>query len=267
MQPVPIYLPSNCQPAYQLNWSLSVFGKFSLPSPAGQIEALRAEVAKGELRILQWLFREPNVAMFFVSSKPGTAPSQIIRSIKARWQYLSRPEKSLEFRRNYRITSVGTSNKEIIDAYVAKQPQRHIMADEKVQATIEQVQFHDPAVDLAATRRSSHGEFIHSLQIVVELEPGGYETRPSVLDMFRKMAIATCSRHQWPLSRIGLLSNHMHLLLGAGINDAPEEIAMALMNNIAWSQGMKPILRFSFYAGTCSRQLALRRNKSGGSGV
>jgi hypothetical protein len=65
MLPSPLYLESNCVPAYQLNWALSVFGKERLPSPDESIELLRIEVAKDQIKILEARFREPNVALFF----------------------------------------------------------------------------------------------------------------------------------------------------------------------------------------------------------
>ena len=37
----PLYTPANCQPAYQLNWSVSVFGKSDFPPQAKWLEALR----------------------------------------------------------------------------------------------------------------------------------------------------------------------------------------------------------------------------------
>jgi len=104
----PLYLPENTNVAYQLNWSLSVFGKESLPSPEPCMDLLRESVARDRLKILELRFRPPNVAQFFVSSQPSTNPSQIVRSIKGRWQNVSRPFASIAFRRNYRITSVGT---------------------------------------------------------------------------------------------------------------------------------------------------------------
>ena len=84
MIPSALYLESNCQAAYQLNWSLSVFGKESLPSPEKSIEALRIAIAKDDLKILEFKYREPNVAQFFLSSQPQSSPSAIVRSIKAR---------------------------------------------------------------------------------------------------------------------------------------------------------------------------------------
>jgi len=249
MPPTPRYIASNCVPAYQLNWALSVFGKVRLPSPSECIELLQIEVAKDHIKVLEYQFREPNVALFFLSSQPQSTPSQIVRSIKGRWQYLSRESEPIEFRRNYRIVSCGDAKEEVLDEYVANQTRKHRMADERVQSMIESLQFHDKNVDLAAIQRSSYGEFIYALQIVLELEAGWNEVRTDVLKAYRGAVIGTCHKHKWRLARIGLLSNHLHILLGPDMTDSPESIAFSLMNNLVYSQGMKPLLRLSYYAG------------------
>ena len=246
----PLYLPTNTTAAYQLNWSLSVFGKVSLPTPQACIEPLRESVARDDLKILEFLHRPPNVVLFFVSSQPHTSPSQIIRSIKGRWQNISRPLEQIDFRRNYRISAVGTAKSEVLDAYVQKQPMRHPMADPKVQSMIETLQFHSNQVDLTAVMRSSHGEYRYGLHIVIESESDWHEARADVLQSFRAAIIDTCAKREWRLARIGLLSNHFHVLVGPRIDDSPSDVAMAFMNGMADSQGMRPLFRFSFFAGT-----------------
>jgi len=69
-------------------------------------------------------------------------------------------------------------------------------------------------------------------------------------DHFRRHSIKSCAKHNWRLSRIGLLSNHLHILVGPAVDDSPNEVALAFLNNMAYAQGMKPLFRFSFFAGT-----------------
>ena len=211
---------------------------------------MRIEISKDNLKILDFIHHEPNVTQFFISSQSQSSPAEIIRSIKGRWQYLSRQTDPIEFRRNYRITSVGDAKCNVLNAYVAKQSAMHPMADFRAQTVLECLQYHDPEIDFNAIRRSSYGEYIHSLQIVIESDSGWHEIRQEVLEAYRRSIIASCRKHEWHLSRIGILSNHLHILLGAGIADSPQSVALSLLNNLAYSQGMKPIWRFSFYAGT-----------------
>ena len=84
MQIQPRYTPENCSTAYQLNWSLSVFGSESLPSPASTIDELRVAIAGDCLKILEFKYEPPNVAQFFVSSRTSSKPSDIVRLVKGR---------------------------------------------------------------------------------------------------------------------------------------------------------------------------------------
>ena len=102
MQIEPRYTPDNCSSAYQLNCTLSVFGRESLPSPDNTIQELRSALAGDHLKILEFKHKLSNIVQFFLSSRPNSNPSDIVRLIKGRWQYVMRPIKPIEFRRNYR---------------------------------------------------------------------------------------------------------------------------------------------------------------------
>lgn len=250
MQAQPTYSQFNCSVAYQLNWSLTVFGETALPSPEPVIDPLRECMARDRLKILEFHKLDSNVVQFFVSSQPGHAPSDIIRSLKGRWQHVAREIGWIKFRRNYYLASVGAARSEELDSYVARQNARHPMADAMVQELMESMQFHDPAIDPAELRRSPYGRYVNALQIVIENDFGWNEIRPDVLEAYLHMIRGTCGKHGWKLSRVGLLSNHLHILLAAGIRDSPESVGLALMNNMAYAQGSKPIFRYSYYAGT-----------------
>lgn len=192
----------------------------------------------------------PNVMQFFVSTQPRVSPSEIVRSVKGRWQYLLREQHPSAFRRNYRIDTVGEANAAVLDQYVARQNEKHPMADSRVQERLVALQFHDPAVDLSAIQTGNYGQFVNALQVVIETADGWNEIRPDVLTATRDMIVRSAERKNWRLSRIGLLSNHIHILLGASVTESPESIALSLLNNLASVHDMRPVFRFSYYVGT-----------------
>jgi REP element-mobilizing transposase RayT len=241
---------SSCSRAYQLNWSLSVFGKERLPNPESTFHALREAVLRDELHLLEFYFREPNVVQFLISSQPQSSLSSIIRSIKGRWQYLSRDIEPIEFRRNYRITSVGDANNAVLSEYVAKQPNRHRMADPQVDELLHSLQFSDPTIHLDKVQRSSYGEYVHNLHIVLETSEGWNEVRENVLRAYLQAIQQACREERWRLSRIGLVCNHIHILLGAGIADAPERVALELLRRVKEAQSMKGMWKSSYYVGS-----------------
>lgn len=173
---------------------------------------LKKTAATDGVKILSSELRPSNVAQFFVSTRPETSPSDVVRSVKGRLQYL--------------------------------------MADPQVQARLEELQFRDEFVDLSPLQIGTYGQYLNSLQIVLENAGGWQEVREEPLSRIRSIVIGSARKKDWRLSRIGLLSNHLQLLLGAAVTESSQSVALSLMNNIAYVYSMTPVLKFSHYAGT-----------------
>lgn len=246
----PIYTADNTTTAYQLNWSLALFGKCDLPAQSVWLEELRVTTESDGVRILSCNVRSENTLQFFVSTRPASTPSDVVRSVKGRLQYLIRDRIPKAFRRNYHIQSVGEVTPSILDQYVAGQTARHPMADDVVRSRLEALQFNDKAIDLSKPCIGTYGQYLNSLQIVLENAESWCEVREAQLTRVRNMIIQACKKKYWQLSRIGLLSNHVHVLLGASVTESPQSVALSLMNNIAYVYKMKPILKYSYYVGT-----------------
>lgn len=257
----PIYSAENTKAAYQLNWSVALFGANEVPSSTDWLPHLKSATEPDGVRILECHSPRPNVVQFLISALPVLSPSQIVRSVKGRLQYVIRDKTPKAFRRNYFIGSVGEVNSRVLDQYVAKQAGKHPMADSTVQSRIEAFQFHDSRVDLCFRRTGNYGQFVHSLQIVLENSENWHQVRQDVLLRSRNMILGCAAKKGWLLSRIGILSNHIHILLGIGVNESPESAALSLLNNLAFAQGWKPVFKFSYYAGTFGRydRNAIRR--------
>jgi REP element-mobilizing transposase RayT len=249
----PIYTTDNTKAAYQLNWSVALFGRQDLPATIHWIDRLREATEPDDVRILEHHSVKPNVIQFLVSTKPAIAPSQIVRSLKGRLQYLLRDTAPKLFRRNYSIRSVGAAKSGTLDRYVDRQTEKHPMADSNVQARLKALQFHDGAVDLDQIQTGTYGQYVNNVQVVLEMDGGWHEARKEVLVRIRNIIVSCAKNHGWKLSRIGLLSNHLHILIGSDVKETPAGVAMALMNNVAYVYEMKPVLKFSYYTGTFGR--------------
>jgi REP element-mobilizing transposase RayT len=235
-----------------------------MPSPDQWLEPLRNAAEPDAVRILEFRFLDDRTLQFFLSTQPHVSPSQMVRSVKGRLQYLVRDDVPKAFQRNYGVYSVGGTNNDRVDAYVAKQPSRHPMADPKVQARIESLQFIDEDVNLQEARCSSHGRYLHNLHIVLENQEHLHDVSVRSLSALRGMIIRCALKNGHHLARIGLLTNHVHILLGCHVDDAPQSVVIALMNNLAFALDMKPVLEFSYYAGTFGPydRVAIRRQLS-----
>ncbi len=245
----PIYTAENCHPAYQLNWSLTIFWH----QDANNIEwfgALQAATEPDGVRVLQHRFVDRHTSQFLISTKPDVSPHALVRSVKGRLQYLVRGNRPKAFQRNYSLRSVGSVTRETVENYVSGQPGRHPMADARVQAIIERNQLCNPHVDLSRPRKGDHAMYWYNLHIVMVHTERFREVREEQLAARRAMIIGVCEKQGYLLSRGGLVSDHVHLTLGCVPSQSPTEIALRFMNNLAYREGMKRIFEFGYYAGT-----------------
>lgn len=246
----PLYTADNTNAAYQLNWSVAIFGKTALPSHESWLQALSVVTEPDGVRVLSAINRSDNTVQILASTKPHLSPSDIVQSVKGRLQYLLRDQVPSAFRRNYHISSVGDAKSTVLDQYVAGQTEKHPMAAPNVQSRIVGMQFCDESIDLSKPMIGTYGQYLNSLHLVFENAEGWHDVSEDRLGRVRQVILTSAKKKSWRLSRIGLLSNHIHILLGAGVTESPQSIALSLMNNIAYVYEMKPILKFSYYAGT-----------------
>ena len=250
MTPAPIYTPANCTPAYELRWSLAVFSHQAIPPTVQWLAPLRAAIEDDGVRILEYHAQSATVHQFLLSTKPHVTLPAVVRSVKARWQYLVRASHPHAFHRNFSLASIGHARREVVENYVATQLGHHRMADSRVQQRLDAFQTSDAAVDLSQPSFSSHGRYLYNVHLVLVHEGRWCEVREERLEVTRAMVsrVAEVKRHR--LSHAAILADHLHLTLGCPIEQSPQEIALAYMNNLAYAHGMAPIFRYSYYVGT-----------------
>lgn len=246
----PIYTAENCRAAYQLNWSLAVF--WTAPPPAQTLWLNQLSTAAGSdgVRILEHRFAGERVSQFLISTRPETAPPAVAHSVKGRLQHIVRAQLPKAFRRNYAIRSVGSANSEAIGGYIRKQPQRHVMADERVQRRFERLQICGDRQLLVRPRTSGHAQFCYNLHLVLVSHARDVEVRFEIREKRRAMILAAAEKKGHLVGSGHLLSDHMHLALGCNLNETPREVALSYLNNLAFAEGMRITHEFGFYVGS-----------------
>ncbi len=246
----PLYTPANVKPAYQLRWSLALFGKAQMPPSDSWLPGLKEVVERDGVRILEVQPQPRNVWQFYLSTQPHVAPPQIVKSVKGRLQHLLRPTNPDAFQRNFSLTAVGDARRKIVENYVVSQLGHHHMADPRVQATLERYQLRFPEVDLAERQLSSHGIYVYSLHLVLVHEGRWREVRDGQLDKTRDIALRAARQKDHRVSRLSLLSDHVHLVSGIPFHLSPQDVALSYMNNIAFAHDMQAVFCSSYYVGT-----------------
>lgn len=246
----PIYTADNCRAAYQLNWSLAVFWTAPPPAVALWLNLLSAAAESDGVRILEHRFADERVSQFLISTRPETAPPAISQCVKGRLQHIVRAQLPRAFRRNYAIRSVGSATSEAIGGYIRKQPQRHVMADDRVQQRFERLQICGDPHCLVRPRTSGHAQFWYNLHLVLVSHARDVEVRVEILEKRRAMILAAAEKKGHLVGNGHLLSDHMHVALGCNLNETPREVALSYLNNLAFTEGMRITYEFGFYVGT-----------------
>jgi REP element-mobilizing transposase RayT len=249
MPPAPIYTAENCNPAYQLNWSVTVFWSNPM-STADWLAELRGSTEPDGVRVLEHSFARADISQFLVSTTPAVSPYALVRSVKGRLQYLVRHRWPKAFRHKYGLRSMGSAKREDVENYVRSQTSHHPMADPRVQSRFERYQICNPAVDLSQPRQKGSGVYWYNLHLVFVHTKRFRDVSEESHDAARRMILAVSAKEGYLLSRAGIVADHVHLTVGCPPEQPPAEVALRYMNNIAYSYGMKPSFAFGFYAGT-----------------
>jgi REP element-mobilizing transposase RayT len=235
--------------AYQLNWSVTVFWRVD-PKTAAWLEPLQALTEPDGIRVLQHGFREPTRSVFLVSTRPPVAPATLVARLKGRLQHLLRSTIPRAFQRNYALRSIGSTRRDKLEHYLAGQLQHHPPADERVREQFARYQIHNPTVDLAAARATGHARFWYNLHGVLVNAERWREIRDEVLLRFREMLLRASAAKGHLLSQAAFVPDHLHFTLGCHPEEAPAEVILSYMNNLAYVWGMKAIFPFSGFVGT-----------------
>lgn len=247
--PQPIYTADNCQVAYQLNWGLTTNWR-QPPGTDQWLDELTSATEQDHVRILKHRFANPTTSQFLISTQPQIVPTLIPARIKGRLQHLIRERFPKAFQRNYLLRSIGSTRGDKLDAYLASQPERHRMADPRVQTRLQRYQIHNPQVDLSAARFSEHAKYWYNLHVVFVNEDRLMEVRDEVLSSLREMVLKASTMKRHLLSRAAILPDHVHLTLGCSLGESPLEVGLSYMNNLAWACGMKRVFQRSLFLGT-----------------
>jgi hypothetical protein len=154
------------------------------------------------------------------------------------------------FQRNYWLRSVGTCTRSVIEEYAESQVERYPEVDPRLEQRLDDYSRSYPEVDLSQVRSTAHGRFWYNVHLVLANDGRMMEVRDEILRRLLGMAEGVARKHQYLMSRLSVLPDHVHLTLGLPIDESPQGVACRFMNNLAYVHGMDRIFPFSYYVGT-----------------
>ena len=178
---------------------------------------------------------EPTVVRALISLTPQTSPTEVTRFVKGNIATAARNEAGISdlWSRGWFCRSVGTVTTETIREYVAKQYEHHRAAPELHPELAAKAQYRRPG-DATKLRTSSHAVFEYNIHVVLvtnrRQEFLDLEVAESLVCYLRQV----CEKKSWIPWNIDVLPDHLHLLVGLSPTDAPDEVALSLLNNVEY---------------------------------
>lgn len=249
----PIYTPANTSsPAYHLRYtwtgwpSSGRLPEFSQDLLDGFASALQADC----IRPLEnsW---SPDQVQFTCSVMPQVAPTLFAARMKGRLQHLLRQRgQPASFSRKVAVRTIGDNRTEQVEAYIRQHAAKEQVADPVFREFLDTLTFVDESVDLSQPTETRSGRYWYNLHLVVVAQER-YRTRDKArLLRARDQSLKIAERKGHRVSVVSVVPEHLHISMRGNIEHCPEEIALAFMNNLAYTLGQNAIWQFGYYVGT-----------------
>ena len=254
MHVTPIYKPENLSPAYQLRFSWTGFPKRGtvLPTtvPLGELDELLSAWEADGIRLLEHRWQADKVQAT-VSLLPHVSPSVLAARTKGRIQYVMRERGlALRFARHFSVRSLGDTTREAVEGYVQQQVRRSGLIDPRYREELQRCTLRNPHIDLRKPWVTDSGLYWYNLHVVMvtaeRYRMDGARSAPTVSDACR----ATAVKHNYEISTLSVMPDHVHIALRGKPADSPQEIALRFQNNTAWALGQIRFWEHNYYAGT-----------------
>jgi REP element-mobilizing transposase RayT len=247
--PEPIYTAANVKFAYQLRWAMTLFIDGPLP-PIESLIPIEEALEPDGIRVLSRRYVKPNMLQFTLSTQPHLSPATIIQRSKGRLWYGWKSFDNVKSKKQYALRSYGTQERAIVEAYIAGQAAHHPMATTKANDLFDELNLINDNVNLENPIKIERSLVWFNLHIVLVHSERWRTVQRELLLRVQKMVQSVCAKYQWRLSRCGILADHLHIALGANLEDSVEDIVLKLMNNLAYVHGMTAVYQYSAYVGT-----------------
>jgi REP element-mobilizing transposase RayT len=253
MLPEPLYRPADMRPAYQLRYGWTGWpSRARLPTYllAQVLPSIASEWEQDGLRVLESSL-SPELLQLTLSATPQVAPVTLAARVKGRIQHHCRRRGTpIDFSRKLAVRSLGDPTRAQVETYIRNQVPRENLADERFRAMLTSFTVANPQVDLSVPTESQSGRYWYNLHLVLVVSERYRIGEPTTLAQIRDTALRICAKKGYAASTLAVLPDHLHLAVRGVISQAPEEIALALLNNLAYVLGQRPWWQPGYYAGT-----------------
>jgi REP element-mobilizing transposase RayT len=253
MHPEPLYRAEVLRPASQLRYTWTGWPSTS-SFPTDLIGRVLPDIApeweRDGLRVLEAAV-QPRQVQLTVSATPQVDPVTLAARVKGRLQHHCRRQgTAIDFSRKLSVRALGDPTRAEVEGYIRNQVPNAALADERFREMLTTFTVVNPDVDLSAPVASGSGRYWYNLHLVLVVAERYRIGDPALLGQIRDTVAKICDRKGYSASRLAVMPDHLHLALRGAIEQSPEAIALAFLNNLAYALGQKPWWQAGYYAGT-----------------
>jgi REP element-mobilizing transposase RayT len=150
------------------------------------------------------------------------------------------------------VRTIGDNTTAEVEAYIRRQVDKEPLADPRFRDFLREFSLVDPQVDLAQPTASNSGRYWYNVHLVLVVGARHRLTDRTSLTTLRDWSLAIAKKKGHAISTLSVMPDHIHAALRGNINDAPNDIALAFLNNLAYAMGQKAVWQPGYYAGTFS---------------
>jgi REP element-mobilizing transposase RayT len=254
MTPQPLYTAESLRPAaYKLRYSWSGWpSSGTLPEsiPEQLWQQLDTHWEKDGLRKLAAKC-DPTCWQLLFSTTPVVSPVLLAARIKGRLQHALRQcGTPVDFSRKVAVRSVGDNHTDEVQAYISSQVEKSDYVDVKFKTFLEQFRMTDATVDLSDPTATHSGRYWYNLHVVLVVRQRHAITSQEVLTTIRDRSVSIAQRKGYQIARLAVMPDHWHVALRGHVEQSPQEIALAFLNNLAYALGQNAVWEYGYYAGT-----------------
>lgn len=255
MPPIPLYTPASMRdPAYQLRygWTGWVASRPAPPVDLTTLFVLLDPIWEADgLRRLEHRVVDGSWQITF-SAKPHVSPIFLATRVKGRLQHVLRKLGSqLRFSRKLAVRSIGDNTRADVEAYIARQVDKEAFADARFREQMREFTL-TRNVDLTEPTATDSGRYWYNLHIVLVVAARQRIVDRVQLAIVRDTSLRIASKKGWAISILSVMPDHLHVAFRGNVVQSPEEMVVALRNNLAYALGQRPYWEPGYYAGTFS---------------
>jgi REP element-mobilizing transposase RayT len=232
--------------------------------PAELLDAIKPHWEQDGLRLLEHSWSTERIQLTF-STMPAVSPLLLAARAKGRLQHAFRQAQrsDVQFSRKLSVRSVGENTRQQVEDYIRSQVDNERYVDPRFREAMQEFTICRPDVDLSRPTESARGRYWYNLHVVLVAADRNAPAFLPRLSRLRDGCLRIAEKKRYCVSALSVMPDHIHMALRGNIEQAPEEAALAFLNNLTYLLTERASWSSNYYVGTFSEydMGAIRSNR------